>query len=683
MKLGNTISTNIKKIFFFYLILFLSYVGYAQEKSLMSNFPDIEIIQSNIPSDGYFFISSENIYNAENENYIAIVDNNGIPVYFKTLKNKPSNFTLQQNGYLSYISSDSIFIMDSSYFHIDTLSISSYDLNDEDFILTESNYAFILGIDDVVKDMSTVVDGGNPNAIINESVVLLFDENEDIIFTWNSFGHFDVLDVNDLSPFVDLTASEIDYIGLTDIEIDSDTSILLNCKYMDEITKIDTRTGNIIWRLGGKNNEFAFIDDDIQFSQQSTVRKLDNGNILVFDNGVLHETSISSFVEYEIDEINKTATFINRKSHDNGILAEDNTNVQHINNGNYLVSWGAKQPSLTEYNPNGTVALELDFSEHSYSKKINKFNWETNLFTPVVDSVNFGMWDYTVYRYLLAVKNNTDQPLSITSITNHSDAYYVEETFPIIIPANGTEIITISYFPETIPIGIVKDILTINVDTETQRVSQQVELVGYRDDFTDPTIETTPSNGETNVDVATIIHFNFSEPVRFEDGSEINYANVSGLITFKHDNESGSDVEFDAAISTNKDHITIVPKSELEFSETYYLAINSNLEDYYNNPLSTSGIIFTTESSTDIIDFKDAFKVYPNPTNGSLFICSDNEIVQSVRIIDISGRVIYMDEKIYSNNYYINIEDQNEGLYVVMIKLKSHKSFIYKILKID
>ena len=43
-----------------------------------------------------------------------------------------------------------------------------------------------------------------------------------------------------------------------------DGNLLLSCRHLDEVIKINKNTGNIMWRLGGeasKNNEFTFLND--------------------------------------------------------------------------------------------------------------------------------------------------------------------------------------------------------------------------------------------------------------------------------------------------------------------------------------------------------------------------------------------------------------------------------------
>ena len=69
-------------------------------------------------------------------------------------------------------------------------------------------------------------------------------------------------------------------------------------------------TGAIIWRLGGKNNQFSFINDTIGFSHQHAIRRLENGNISLFDNGNYHSPPFSRAIEYSLNENNKTATLV-------------------------------------------------------------------------------------------------------------------------------------------------------------------------------------------------------------------------------------------------------------------------------------------------------------------------------------------------------------------------------------
>ena len=684
------IESNYKRtsiLIFLFIVSFLVFSGYsvAQKKSIDSFFPPVTIGESNCPGEGYFFISSNDLVSTNDSNYIAIIDNQGTPVFFKIMTDGASNFKLQPNGYLSYFSEEykKIFILDSSYNYTDTISITNYELSDADFIQTTDNESFILATNERFFDMSTLIQGGNTNAIIKESIVLILDDEKNIVFSWNSADHFNIMDVNQASPFVDLISSVIDYISLSDIDIDSDTSFLIACKYMDEITRIDRRSGDIIWRLGGKNNDFTFVNDDIGFSHPTSVQKLPNGNVLIFDSGILHENAVSSIVEYQIDEIAKTATLIRRDGENKNILVSENAGVQNLTNGNKLIYWGDKKPSLTEINPNGTIALELDYSDHSYGKSISKSKWKTNIFSPVVDSINFGMWDYTVFRYLLILKNHTDQIITITDVINNTDEFYIEQTLPFQIPANGTKNLMICFYPEFLQTSVVTDVLTIISDTENMRIAQQVKLVGYRDDFINPLLTIYPENNSTNIKIDTSFYFVFNEPVRFENNTEISYENVSNLVILKTTDENGTDVEFNAAISSDKNKITIVPKNNLNISQTYYLALNGAVEDYYNNTLSSEKISYFTTVSTNSIspDIEFDIQIMPNPVSDYLLISSPIEPISDYSIFNLTGQLIKSNTELNNSQLTIGLNDFVNGVYIIRVLLSNGYSKSFKFIK--
>jgi hypothetical protein len=70
------------------------------------------------------------------------------------------------------------------------------------------------------------------------------------------------------------------------------------------------------------------------------------------------------------------------------------------------------------------------------------------------------------------------------------------------------------------------------------------------------------------------------------------------------------------------------------------------------------------ESTFDII-------IYPNPSDGNVFISIDendiNPQVYSIDVIDISGRIIYPQVWLNSNNSHINLAHLNCGLYFTRI----------------
>jgi hypothetical protein len=144
--------------------------------------------------------------------------------------------------------------------------------------------------------------------------------------------------------------------------VDPDGNILLSSRHLSEITKINVETGDIIWRLGGKNNQFNFVNDSIGFSYQHDIRRLANGDITLMDNGNMHVPAFSRAVEYKLDEVNKTATLVWQFRHTPDVYDSYMGNVQRLSDGNTIIGWGgAHTPAVTEVRPDGSVAFEMTF----------------------------------------------------------------------------------------------------------------------------------------------------------------------------------------------------------------------------------------------------------------------------------------------------------------------------------
>ena len=140
------------------------------------------------------------------------------------------------------------------------------------------------------------------------------------------------------------------------IEIDSDENIFISNRTMSEIIKFDRQDGELIWRLGGPMNDFTFIDDPLNGpNRQHDARRLSNGNIMIFDNGDGRQLPFTRVVEYEINEIELTATLIWQYSHPDGHVSLNQGCAQRLENGNTLISWGG-------VSGHGQIITEVDYS---------------------------------------------------------------------------------------------------------------------------------------------------------------------------------------------------------------------------------------------------------------------------------------------------------------------------------
>ena len=471
-------------LFCFFLISTLANAQHSKiTTDLPDDFPEITLNVFNNPSPGYIFAG---IYGGDffpnATPWLIILDNWGTPLFYRKMDAHIYDFKLQDNGHLSYFRWPRQFILDSAYNIIDTIIIQNHGPSDTDFhelLLFEDNSSFVLGFDDRLVDMDTVVPGGQPGVTVRGCLIQEQDADANVVFEWSSWDHYLITDASD---FVNLTSpSFIDYVHANAIEVDSDTTIMISCRNMEEITKIDRRTGGIIWRMGGKNNQFEFINDSLNgFRRQHDIRKIANSHYSLFDNGGLGEPLISRALEYDLDETSYIATLVNGyRSQPEDIYGAIMGNAQWLPNGNIMVGWGSGVPNITEFNPDGTKAWEVEFESVSY--RAFRFPWQTNYFIPESDSINFGEIHFpdSAIR-TIPLKNNTDYEIQITGYHHHDSAFSIMNEFPFTIGVQEYQNIYCLFDPETA--GQFQDIITIQSDINTpeltQRIARQIFVEG-------------------------------------------------------------------------------------------------------------------------------------------------------------------------------------------------------------
>lgn len=658
------------RIVFIIIIVFcVTQIALAQNNNITDFFPKMEYIESNDPAEGYFFMGSKGLTASDASHYITIIDNFGTPVFFRKMNKATSSIGLLKDGRIAYLNGvpRKLFFLNDMMEVTDTFSTEGFKPNGHDWDISDDGHVLLMGQVSKVVDMRLFVEGGDSLAEILDLVVQEFDENQNLLYTWNSADHFEITDGNENSPYLDFTDNQIDHVHANGISIDSDTSFLISCRHMDEITKVDRRTGDIIWRLGGKKNQFEFINDDLRFSHQHSIRALDNGNILLYDNGNLRTPQLSSAVEYIIDEENKTATLVNRQYRNPAVYSNHQGTTQRVYNGNTIINWGPYWPSFTEFHPDGTPALEWDFTKHSFCPRTEKFIWQTKVFQTNVDSVDFGTWESDTLVQSVWVKNNINIDLNINKVETRTSFFNIQNEMPIVILPNDSVEMKIWFNPDSSETGFFNDVLTIASDSETQRIARQIKVSGKKQENISPSASIITES--TEVPLNSFIQIKFTEPIKISADQELDYSSVDPFIIFKKNNSEGENVAFNASISSDKTVITIYPETALNETSVYYLSLKEGLSDYSGNQL----IPFEAEISTFITGIFDTIKteakinIFPNPASSSIII-QNRGINYSLKIYNISGTLLkqsYLSEQVHNK---IDVADFDSGVYLFVFE---------------
>ena len=341
--------------------------------SIPQDFPDITVLRKYNNAPGYIFLSNLVFGPGQGSPYLMVLDNNGNPVIYKKMNSACFDFKVQLDSIFTYSNGDKYFSTTPNLNVLDSFSCGNgYPTDVHELLLLPNNHAYLFGFDPQEINMSQIVPGGDTSAIVWGLILQEIDENKNVIFEWRSWDHFQITD----ATHINLLAHTIDYVHGNAIDLDADGNVLISSRHMDEITKIDRQTGDIIWRFGGKNNEFTFINDPIRFSYQHNIRLLSNGNYTLFDNGNYHDPSFSRAVEYKLDQINKTAALVWQYRNSPDYYGFAMGNAQRLPNGNTIIGWGATNPTLTEVRSDGVKTLEMTLENNVFSYRIFKQTWK-------------------------------------------------------------------------------------------------------------------------------------------------------------------------------------------------------------------------------------------------------------------------------------------------------------------
>jgi hypothetical protein len=139
------------------------------------------------------------------------------------------------------------------------------------------------------------------------------------------------------------SAQPVDLDHPSSLAIDVDGNYVISFQAMSEVTKLDARTGAVIWRLGGVHNQFAFQDDaQSGFSGQHDVQVLPNGHLLLLDDQLHAVPRPARAVEYALDPLGRTATLVWQYQPNPPIISPIMGSVQRlVQSGATLIGFGA------------------------------------------------------------------------------------------------------------------------------------------------------------------------------------------------------------------------------------------------------------------------------------------------------------------------------------------------------
>jgi hypothetical protein len=283
----------------------------------------------------------------------------------------------------------------------------------------------------------------------------------------------------------------------------------------------------------------------------------------------------------------------------------------------------------------------------------------------------------------LYIFNESDKIIKISSIHHHLPEFEIITELPISVFPNSYSYVHIGFLP--LNAGTYADRFTLNYDNAdtSQRIARQLEIKGHYSMST-PTLSYDPSFGATSINPSTHILVNFNEPVRKVIGGEITDDDIPALFDLKEINWIGENISFTGTINEDKTQITLIPDSDLEDHQQYYIMLKGNLlSDFEGNIMALSEeSYFTTGIFTgiDVID-ENSVHVFPSPFTGLLNFKNLLPGTNRITIYSVAGQKI-LEREYQAGQINIQVPAIEPGLYFISIYNKeSGELMTYKAIK--
>ncbi len=192
--------------------------------------------------------------------------------------------------------------------HGDVVLNRNQDLDLHEFImLSEHHYITMASYE---KNVHNIPGDLKPAQNIKVAATIIQEiDNDQLVWQWDGTEHPELYAMGrDRSHFGDTTMTQ-DYLHLNSMALDpKDSNLICSFRSADMVMKIDRHNGNIIWKLGGNQSDFALTEEQ-KFQRQHHVILADNNQtLMMLDNGDGVTRHTSAVKEFRLNEKRKKVT---------------------------------------------------------------------------------------------------------------------------------------------------------------------------------------------------------------------------------------------------------------------------------------------------------------------------------------------------------------------------------------
>jgi Arylsulfotransferase (ASST) len=359
--------------------------------------PEIEVFTK--PSDrterGHIFLAPKKVFGARERPGLQsgpmILDESGELVWFARVENGTVNdlrvqtyddrpvLSRWQGRQVLGSGEGAVHLLDASYKRVkQVVGGNGYQLDFHEARITPEGTLLGLVYSPVDADLSSI--GGPRDGRAIDSIVQEIDiATGRVLFEWHSIGNIAFEESHTEVP--EDRSRIFDYVHANSVSVAPDGNLIVSARETWAVYKLDRRTGEILWRLGGKRDDFKLAKDD-RFAWQHDAQFHDEDTIRIFDNAAAPKVRERSRVLLlDLDEDARTARRARQYEHPEDLLSGTQGNAQRLPNGNVFVGWGS-QGYFSEFTPGGDLVFDARVARGNDTYRAYRLPWSARPSAP-------------------------------------------------------------------------------------------------------------------------------------------------------------------------------------------------------------------------------------------------------------------------------------------------------------
>jgi Arylsulfotransferase (ASST) len=280
-------------------------------------------------------------------------------------------------------------IFDRHYRRIATVHAGNgLDADLHEFLVTNSGVAYLIAA-------SPIAVPGSSRPLIDSVIQEIDIKTGLVLFEWHALDHVRLNESYKYGPGV--PGHVVDPYHMNSISIAPDGNLIVSMRNTSATYKIDRRSGQIIWRLGGKDSSFALPPGTSTAFQHDVIVHAGR-RLTIFDNGAgppkVHASSRG--LELKLDPARASVKVLGNYDHSPPLSANFEGSIQTLPGGHMFLSYG-QRPYFTEFDAHGREVFDARFTAHTTTYRAYRFAWKGEPLTRPAVAVSRSGRFVTVY----------------------------------------------------------------------------------------------------------------------------------------------------------------------------------------------------------------------------------------------------------------------------------------------